>query len=664
MGPLVTIHVDPIALEVLDLFNEEHEALLRSQVRELIAQSFSPPPDFTVSEWADDRRVLSSEASSEPGKWNTSRVEPARGVMDAFSDPEVEMISCMVAAQTFKSEALLNIAGFHVDLDPCPMLILQPTLQMAEAFSKDRLATMIRDTPAIASKIGVHSRDSEDTILHKKYAGGHITLAGANSPASLASRPIRVLLCDEVDRYEASAGKEGDPVSLAIERTTTFWNRKIALFSTPTIKGVSRIEAAYEESDQRRYFVPCPACGHEQFFRWSQVKWPEGKPLEALYHCEAVDGETGELCDHAFSESERLEAIARGRWIATRPEVKGHAGFHLNRIASPWRPLGEMARDFELVKKFPERLKTWVNTRLAETWEERGERADAGSLVDRVEPYGVEPVPFGVGAVTLAVDIQDDRWEAEWLGWGADDESWSLDYARVYGDPSTPAFWERVDHAIGRVFKHPSGIDLRVEATCIDAGGHFTQQVYDFCRPRKRRHVFPIMGRAGANKPIWPAKLTKNAAKKIDVAILGVDQGKDLHYKRLAIKEPGPGYCHFPRRSAEQNEHLYDRAHFDGLTAEKAVLKTNRLGFITKEWVKVHVRNEPLDVRVYNIAARLSLGIDMARRLLALRQVAEASRMGAPKDARPPADRSQVEQRDPAAVGAPRRRMRSRGVQV
>ena len=654
----MTAHVDPLKLEVLKLFDDNHESVLRARVRELIAQSYSPPPKLTVSEWADDRRVLSSEASSEPGKWHTSRVEPARGVMDAFSDPEIEMISCMVAAQTFKSEALLNIAGYHVDLDPCPMLILQPTLQMAEAFSKDRLAPMARDTPAIGAKIGHNARDSEDTILHKKYAGGHITLAGANSPASLASRPIRVLLCDEVDRYEASAGKEGDPVSLAIERTTTFWNRKIALFSTPTIKGASRIESSYEESDQRRYFVPCPKCSHMQHLQWKQVKWEPGKPLEARYECEYANPDTGELCGHRWSESERLEAIAKGRWIATRPEVKGHAGFHLNRIASPWRPLGEMARDFELVKKYPERLKTWINTRLAETWEERGERADASALTERLEPYGFDPVPFGVCAVTLAIDIQDDRAEAEWVGWGVDDETWSLDYARRYGDPSTPAFWEMVDHMTARVFRHPAGIDMRVEATCIDAGGHFTQQVYDFCRPRRRRNIYPILGRSGPSKPIWPPKLTKNEGKKIEVAILGVDQGKDLHYKRLAIKEPGPGYCHFPKRSVERLEHVYDRSHFDGLTAEKAVLKTDRKGFVSKEWIKVHVRNEPLDVRVYNIAARLSLGIDMSRRMLALRQVSDANRQGAPRAATDTAPSN-------AAPTVTRRgRMLSKGVQA
>ncbi|WP_311276158.1 phage terminase large subunit family protein [Methylobacterium sp. WCS2018Hpa-22] len=603
--------------------------------------------------------MLSSEASAEPGKWSTSRVEPSRGVMDAFSDPDIEQVSVMVSAQSFKSEALLNIAGFHVDLDPCPMLILQPTLQMAEAFSKDRLSTMIRDTPCIAAKIGANSRDSEDTILHKKFAGGHITLAGANSPASLASRPIRILLADEVDRYDASAGKEGDPVSLAIERTTTFWNRKIALVSTPTIKGASRIEAAYLESDQRRYFVPCPKCAHEQHLQWKQVRWPEGKPEEARYHCEAVDASTGEVCDYPWSEAERLEAIGLGRWIATRPEVKGHAGFHLNRIASPWQSLGIMARDFVLAKPHPERLKTWVNTRLAETWEEKGERVDGDGLMHRREPYEADPIPTAVGTVVAGVDIQDDRYEIEWLGFGADDETWSLDYAVRYGDPNNPAFWESLDHALLRGFRHPAGIEMRAEAACIDSGGHFTQQVYDFCRPRLGRKVYAIKGIGGPGRPIWPPKGTKNAAKKVTVFVLGVDQAKDLHYKRLSKKEPGPGYCHFPDRDP------YQKPYFDGLTAEKAVLKVDRRGFTTKEWVKDRVRNEPLDCRVYAIAARLSLGIDMSRRLSALRQAFAARHSAAPVTVARSGTHEPEARRDPAPpAAAVRPRIRSRGVQA
>lgn len=653
----MTVHVDPAVMEILADFGEDHREALAARIRELIGQSFSPPPKLTVSEWADAERVLSSEASSEPGKWKTKRVEPSRGVMDAFSDPEVEMISCMVAAQTFKSEALLNIAGYHVDLDPCPMLILQPTLQMAEAFSKDRLATMCRDTPALSRKIGESIKDSNDTILHKKYSGGHITLAGANSPASLASRPIRVLLADEVDRYEASAGKEGDPVSLAIERTTTFWNRKIALFSTPTIKGASRIESAYEESDKRRYFVPCPHCEHEQHFRWAQVDWPgrngegELRPLEARYVCED--------CGVAWEESERLEAIALGRWVATAPHVKGHAGFHLNRIASPWRPLGQMAHDFELAKKNPERLKTWINTRLAETWEEKGERADPEGLVKRVEVYGFDPTPSQVGLITTGVDIQDDRFEIEWLGHGLEEETWSLDYLVRYGDPNLAKFWEELDVAIQRRFRHPSGVQLTAEATCIDSGGHFTTQVYNFCRSRLGRKVFPIKGMGGPGRPLWPPKGTVNAAKNITVFILGVDQGKDSFYKLLAVKEPGPGYCHFPARDPQEEGYLYDRRHFEGLTAEKAVLKTDTKGFVKKEWHKVVVRNEPLDCRIYGLAAKLSLGIDMARRIGLLAEAMRRKMEGAP---RPAASKPVVKEAGAARV--PRSRVRSRGVEA
>ncbi|WP_315743118.1 phage terminase large subunit family protein [Bradyrhizobium sp. SZCCHNR1075] len=645
------------AIAVVDEFatDPEYEARLRAQVREIIAQSFSPPPKLTVSQWADGYRMLSPEASSEPGKWSTARVEPSRGIMDAFADPEIEIVTCMVAAQTVKTEVINNVAGYHVHLDPCPMLILQPTLQMAEAYSKDRLAPMIRDTPALAAKLGNHARDSEDTILHKKYAGGHITMAGANSPASLASRPIRILLCDEVDRYEASAGKEGDPVSLAIERTTTFWNRKIALVSTPTIKGASRIESSYEESDQRRFFVPCPKCGNLQHLRWAQVRWPEGNPMEARYHCEYSDEDTGEVCDYGWSEAERLKAIAKGIWIATRPEVKGHAGFHLNRIASPWRALGEMARDFTLVKRHPERLKTWVNTRLAETWEERGERADAGSLYERREEYDASVIlPSGVGAITASVDIQDDRAEIEWCGWGQDDESWSLDYKVHYGAPNSPGFWEVIDHALLRTFKHPAGVEMRVESACIDSGGHFTQQVYDYVRPRIARKVYAIKGMGGPGKPIWPAKGTVNKAKNVTVFVLGVDQAKDMHYKRLELKEPGPGYCHFPLA-----EH-YDKRYFDGLTAEKAVMKTDKRGFTVKEWHKVHSRNEPLDLRVYNIAARLSLGINMERRLAVLRAAAAQTLNAAPRPAASVREESAPQAQ--AATGG-RRRVRSRGVE-
>ena len=214
----------------------------------------APPKRLSVSEWADEYRYLSAEASAEPGKWRTDRAEYQRGMMDAFSDPKIHTVVVMSSAQIGKTELLNNIVGYFVDQDPSPMLMLQPTLEMGNTWSKDRLSPMIRDTRTLTDKISdSKARDSGNTILHKTFQGGHITIAGANSPASLASRPVRVVLADEVDRYPQSAGAEGDPLSLAFKRTTTFWNRKRMVVSTPTVKGVSRIEMAYEESDKRRY---------------------------------------------------------------------------------------------------------------------------------------------------------------------------------------------------------------------------------------------------------------------------------------------------------------------------------------------------------------------------------------------------------------------------
>ncbi len=615
---------------VLEEMRAESRRALRRQVRHTIARACAPPPRLTVSQWADEYRYLSPESSSEPGKWSTSRVEPARGVMDAFTDPRVERVTAMVCTQVLKTESLNNVVGFHIAQDPAPILALQPTIAMAEAWSKDRLAPMLRDTPALKGRVGdPRAKDSENTILHKTFAGGHITIAGANSPASLASRPIRIVLCDEVDRYPPSAGTEGDPVSLAVERTSTFWNRKIGLFSTPTVKGKSRIEASFLESDQRRFFVPCAHCGEARPLKWAQVRWQEGKPETAAYYCEC--------CGSAWSEGQRLRAIRRGRWrqtaeficcgdkqtpskwdadgrslcrVCARPSpFGGHAGFHLNKLASPWTTIPKIVAQFLEAKNFPDRLKVWVNTTLAETWEDAGESVEAGGLFERREDYEAEPLPPGVLLVTAGVDIQDDRAEIEYLGHGLEEETWSLDYLRLYGDPTSRQFWEAIDEALARRFTHPSGRSLAIEAACVDSGGHHTQAVYDFCRPRAGRRVWAIKGAAGA-RPIWPEKATKNAAKRVNVFILGVDTAKDLIYKRLTIAEPGPGYCHFPKR--------YGESYFDGLTAEKAVTKY-RNGFPYRVWEKpAGGRNEPLDCRVYALAARLSLKVDLPRRAVML----------------------------------------------
>src|SRR5262245_47717827 len=316
------------------------------------AATLRPPPRLTVSEWADTERRLSPEASAEPGAWRTDRAAYQRAIMDSVTDPRVHTVVAMLASQVGKTELLLNVIGYFMQHDPSPLLVLQPTLEIAEAFSKDRLAPMVRDTPALRELVkDVRSRDAGNTLLHKQFPGGHITLAGANSPASLASRPIRIVLCDEVDRFPASAGTEGDPVTLAKQRSATFWRRKLVLVSTPTLKNLSRIAAAYEQSDRRRYLVPCPSCGARQVLDWAHVRWPKGRPEAAVYVCD---------CGAEWGDGLRLAAMTRGAWEAQAP-ANGTAGFWLSALYSPWTRLGELAREFVEATPHATRLQAFTN---------------------------------------------------------------------------------------------------------------------------------------------------------------------------------------------------------------------------------------------------------------------------------------------------------------
>jgi phage terminase large subunit GpA-like protein len=525
----------------------------------------------------------------------------------------------MSSAQIGKSEFLLNVVGFHIAQDAAPLLLLQPTLEMAESFSKDRISPMVRDTPALRGKIkDARSRDSGNTLLHKVFPGGHITLAGANSPASLASRPIRIVMCDEVDRYPPSAGTEGDPVNLARKRSTTFWNRKTVLTSTPTVKGFSRIEQEFEQSDKRRYHVACEDCKHEQTLVWGQVKWPEAEPGKAAYICAE--------CGTVWDDATRWRVLRKGRWVATAP-FNGVAGFHLNEIYSPWVRLGDMAQAFLAAKRSPETLKTWINTSLGETWEEDAERIDSHSLMSRLEDWPAPKAPDAVLVVTAGVDIQDDRIEIERVGWATEEESWSLDHRIFYGDPSSPDLWATLDEYLLTPTLRFDGSEMPVHATCVDSGGHHTQAVYRFCADRLRRRVYAIKGLGGSGKPVWPKRSSKNNKARANLFMVGVDAAKDSIYARLKIDQPGPGYCHFPKGR--------DPQWFEQLTSEQIQTKYVK-GFPQRVYVLPSgKRNEALDLRVYAYAALQSLSVRWGA-MMADRQAAKPARPETPTNDIPP----------------------------
>ncbi len=512
--------------------------------------------------------------------------------MDAISDPAVKEVWVMKSAQVGWTEIINNTIGYHVDQDPAPVLLVQPTLEMAEAWSKDRLAPMIRDTPALRGKIAdAKARDSGNTLLHKSFTGGRLTIAGANSPAGLASRPIRVVMFDEVDRFPTSAGAEGDPISLGVKRTRTFWNRKVLAGSTPTIKGSSRIEVGFEQSDQRYYFVPCPHCDEMQRLVWAQVHWPEGRPDEATYVCPH--------CGAEIEEKHKQEMLRQGEWRSAKP-FDGIAGFHISEIYSPWSSWGEMAAGFVKAKRLPETLQSWINTSLGETWEDAGETLDAKSLLERAESYTAANLPPGCLLLTLGTDVQDDRLECTVWAWGVDEEAWRVEHVVLKGDPGGQALWKEHDTLLERHYPTDDGRQLTIEATAIDSGGHFTQQVYEYCAKRKARRVYAIKGVGGQGRLVWPKKASK--VKRGYVYSVGVDTVKDVLYGRLKkVPAPGPGYLHFDATTTEE--------WFEQLTSETVVYRVSQ-GRRVRLWRprQTGIRQEGLDTTVYAYCALQSRG--------------------------------------------------------
>lgn len=544
------------------------------------------PPKLTASQWADEYLYLSNEDSSEPGKYYTARAPYQRGILDAISDPGREEVVVASSAQVGKTLIVKAVIGYFVHQDPSPILVVQPTIEMAETFSKDRLAPMLRDTPALRGLIAdPKSRDSGNTILHKKFPGGQVTMVGANAPAGLASRPIRVGIFDEVDRYPASAGTEGDSVALGRARTKTFHNRKIFQTSTPGDEATSRIWPAWEASDQRHYIVPCPNCGHRQRLVWSQVRWDDGDASTARYECES--------CEKPWTDGQRVAALTHGQWVATYPERRV-AGFHLNELYSPFRLVSQIVAEFLAAKRSPETLKVWTNTSLGEPWRDAGgDRRQPELLARRREPYDCtdgQDVPEGVVWINAGADTQDDRVEIEFVGWGVGEESWGLDHVVIDGDPDTPELWARVADQLDRMFTRADGVRLPVSLMTIDSGGHYTSRVYEFAK--RHRRVRACAGRSGNRPEVTRPGKSKDG--KLKPWIIGVDGIKaTLLQSRLLVETPGPRYCHFPDS--------YSDSWFEQLCAETAVTKYKH-GVPYIVWDAGRRRNEALDCRVLAMA--------------------------------------------------------------
>lgn len=568
--------------------------------KQAFLEGLRPDPDLTVSEWADQYRMLSNKASAEPGPWRTDRTPYLREIMDCMSSSStIQKVVFMAGAQLGKTEGINNVVGYMISEAPGPAMFVQPTIEMAKRLSKQRLESLIHETPRLAEKVApARSRDSGNTLFSKEYPGGILLLTGANSATGLRSAPCRWILLDEVDAFPHDVDGEGDPCALAERRASTFSRRKIILTSTPTVKDMSRIETEYLASDQRRYFVPCPHCGHMQYLQWKNLQWRDGDSRTAAYVCES--------CGTHIREHYKSEMLRKGEWRATAVgEDKRTAGFHLSSLYSPlgWKSWEEIVGEFLRAKNDAPLLKTFVNTVLGETWEEEvGARLGVDGLRERAEFYESNTVPQGASLVTAGVDVQDNRVAVGLYGWGQGEECWLMWHGEIYGDPAGKKLWSQVDDIINRTYPRADGESVKVSAVGVDSGGHFTSEVYAYCRERRKKGVFALKGQSQRNKPPigkpskvdinYKGQVLKNSAELFPV---GVDTIKSTLFGRLKHNETGPGYIHFHNEAGQE--------YFKQLTAERQVVRYVK-GFAIREWKKKPGdRNEALDVLVYSYAA-------------------------------------------------------------
>lgn len=568
-----------------------------------------PDPLMTVSEWADEHRMLSSRASAEAGLWRTSRTPYLREIMDTLSpSSRYERTVMMKGAQVGATEAGNNWIGYIIHKNPGPMMAVQPTTDMAKRLSKQRIDPLIEDSPELRDRVrDPRSRDSGNTILAKEFPGGILVMTGANSAVGLRSMPVRFLFLDEVDGYPADVDGEGDPVSLAVARTRTFPRRKIFIPSTPSLRGASRIERLFEESDQRYYFLPCPHCMESQPLAFEQLRWPKGRPRLAKYHCRA--------CSKVIEEHAKTWMLERGDWKAQTAGDGSTAGFHLSSLYSPlgWYAWSDAAEQYEKAGRNATSLQVFWNTVLGLPWAEAGETPEAHRLYERRESYRIGHVPVGAAVLTAGVDVQARRLEVEIVAWGPHRESWSIDYRVYEGDTSQPEVYKHLTALLDEWFPCQTGGKLQLFRLAVDSGFN-TMAVYQWARATQSSRVMVVKGESRATALLGAASTVEVGpqGQRVRFGIrlwpINTSIAKEELYRWLRLPAPQielgeaypPGYCHFPE---------YSLQYFDQLCAEKMMTRTVQ-GYAKRYWQQVQERNEALDCRVYNRAAMIAARVE------------------------------------------------------
>ena len=580
-----------------------------------IVEGFAPPPNLLPSEWAE-RSIRIPIGNAVPGLIRFDNAPYQREPLDMTADPRCSRITLQWGAQVGKTTLALCAQAFRIGQNPQSQIMMQPSQGDLHTWLETKFNPMVDANEELQDRIAKpRSREGVNNQNMKSYPGGFLMFAWSGSPKTMRGRSAPFIVCDETDGYDRT--HEGHPVGLLWQRAATFGDQRLLMeISTPTIKGASWIESAFEQGDQRRFHVPCPHCEEAQPLRWGNVTWnkdSEGQhlPETAGYQC---DG-----CGVVWNDGERVAAIRKGQWVAAKP-FRGHASYHLNELYSCFRRLGDIVQSF-LDKKAGGDLQTFVNVSLAETWEEQGDQADPTGLMERAVAFPA-PVPQGGAILTAGIDMQQDRLEVEVVAWGLGEESWSVDYRVLWGNPMQGDVWDDLDDYLSQTWLHQSGAQLAISASAMDTGGTagMTQAAYEYARGKLGRRLFAIKGVGGWGRPIVSAPSRKRSgrgARPVDLFTVGVDEAKVVVQRRLQLPTPGPGYCHFPN--------THDAEYFHQLTAERLQTRVVK-GFQVREWHKTRDRNEALDCRVYALAALKILNPNIKKLV---------DRLGAPVDPEP-----------------------------
>lgn len=571
------------------------------------AVALEPPIDVSLSAWAEENVVLPSEAAATPGPWRNETVPYMAEIFECLEPAH----PCRRVPVAKGAQLAFTTVGnvwltYLADVRPSPMMALQPTVEAAQNWHREKLGPQIDASPRVRGLIseqrsrGRQSRDSS-TQRFLRFPGGYLKLSGANSAAGLRSSSIRYLMLDEVDEYPQDVEGQGDPIALAETRQAAFYDRKSFIPSTPTILQLSRVWKLFLAGDQRRYHLPCPDCGHKQVLVWDNLRFEREYPYQARYQCE----DCGVLIEHHH----KRRMLAEGEWIAGSPGLGRDPSFHISTLYSPFETWDDLVALWWAAQGDPAKLKTFVNTRLGEPWEEKGDAPDAERLAERAGPYRIGQCPAGVLFLTAGVDVQQDRLEVEVVGWGAGETSWSIDYRVLPGDTATPAPWAMLADLARASFEALDGGEpFQVLIGFVDRG-YRPDPVDAFCRARHNWHAVRGVGGYGVPDVARPRKVetsTRGKPARGGAVYLPIGDWalKAAVYDRLRLGiGEGPetvpaGYSHFPLG--------YGLPHYQGLTAEALVSRKARTGHDTFEWVKVRPRNEQLDCRKMALAAARS----------------------------------------------------------